>query len=328
MEDRIPVDVADLLHELDFTIAEGSTPRSWQLRAPTGETYDVELATPVDRVTAYTTRNIRNHHDSAARPVLVGESATNGVVADARAGRLNLLTESPTQLIINGTAHTLNRPQSTPRPRPAPQRPAWYRWGVERQLVSATTPLRQAELADLLGTSQQTISNAARTLGDLVTDRGTGLEAVNKRRLLHHWAGEYPGAGGQEFGWYSLDTAVEQTHKAVDIATLLDADPLISGDVAADHLAPWKLPTLGRIYITAPVDLADDGFIPSPIEEATLVTCVPKDPTVWRSAPASRHHERNFADTALVYWDVRTGADADSGEAADQLANYIVKGHS
>lgn len=324
----MPVDVVDLLHELDFTIAEGRTSLSWQLRAPTGEIYDVELTAPVDRVTAHAARNVRHHLDAAAWPVLVGESATNGVVADARAGRLNLLTESPLQLIINGTAHTLNQPQPLPRPRPTPLRPAWYRWGVERQLLTATTPLRQAALADLLGTSQQTISNAARTLGDLVADRGRGLEAVDRRSLLHHWAGEYPGAGGQEFGWYSLDTAVEQTHKAADIATLLDADPLISGDVAADELAPWKLPTRGRIYITAPVDLTDDGFIPSPIDEATLVTCVPKDPTVWRSASAPSRHERKLADIALVYWDVRTGGDADSDEAAGQLENYIVKGHS
>jgi hypothetical protein len=316
----MPVDVADLLHELDFTIAEGSTPRSWQLRSPTGETYDVELTTPVTRVTAHTARNIRSQHDATVRKVLVGESATKGVITDARAGHLDLLTESPLQLIINGTSHALELPAPTSWPRPSPQRPAWFRWGVERQLLISTTPLRQAALADLLGTSQQTISLAVRTLGDLVTDHGKGIEAADRSRLLQHWADEYPGTGGQEFGWYSLDTAAEQSRKAVDIASRLDANPLVSGDVAADQMAPWKLPTRGRVYVNSPVDLADDGFVPAPLEEATLVTCTPKDPTVWRTAP----HDQHLADAPLVYWDVRAGGDADSREAADQMAKYIV----
>ena len=316
----MPVDVTDLLHELDFTIAEGSTPRSWQLRAPTGETYDVELTTPVTRVTAHTARNIRTRHDTAVRQVLVGESATTGVVTHAQAGHLDLLTESPLQLIINGTSHALDLPAPTTWRQLSPQRPAWFRWGVERQLLITTTPLRQAALADLLGTSQQTISFAVRTLGGLVTNHGKGIEAADRSRLLQHWADEYPGTGGQEIGWYSLDTAVEQTRKAVDVASLLNANPLISGDVAADQLASWKLPTRGRVYVDSPVDLADNGFVPAPLEEATLVTCIPKDPTVWRTARYAEH----LADAPLVYWDVRAGGDPDSGEAADQMEKYIV----
>ena len=40
----------------------------------------------------------------------------------------------------------------------------------------------------------------------------------------------------------------------------------------------------GRVYVSGPIDLADDGFVPVPLQEANLVTCVPRDPTLWRLA--------------------------------------------
>ena len=107
----------------------------------------------------------------------------------------------------------------------------------------------------------------------------------------------------------------------------MGAAPLISGDVAADRIAPWKMPGKGRIYIKSPVDLVDDGFVPAPIDAATLITQIPRDPSIWALAGAVGTEmpgdEFHSADEVLVYWDVLHGNDADSVEAATHLARSI-----
>ena len=135
--------------------------------------------------------------------------------------------------------------------------------------------MRQSVIASALGTSQQSVSNAAGHLAGLVTDCGEGLVATDRARLLEHWRNEYTGPGGQAFGWYSLDPVAEQVSKAVEVAKFLDISPLVSGDIAADRIAPWKLPVRGRVYVDGPVDLADEGLVPAPSRRP-------------RSSPASR----------------------------------------
>lgn len=323
------VDAVDLLRKLDFTIAEGATGRSWLLRSPAGATFEVELTPAVERLNAHAVRHSRAHRGNSARPLMVGRSATDGVVENARGGHIDILTERPLRLIVHGNTYMVEPSTPKPRPRNPPKRAAWYRWAVERHLLLADSPLRQAAIAGILRTSQQTVSNAARQLGPLATDRGAGLEAVSNDQLLSHWVDEYPGPGGQEFGWYSLDPAVQQTLKAVKVAQRLDAAPLVSGDVAADRIAPWKLPTRGRVYVTSPIDLAGDGFVPAPADEATLITCVPEDPTLWYLTSALTAADGvALADTVITYWDVLTSGDIDSGEAAAQLERRIAEGNT
>lgn len=320
------IDVVDALRELGFVLSEGPIVRSWLLRSPDGETYDVELAAPVERVTAHSIRSVRSRSGLPSRQVFVGRTATDGVHAEARSGRIDLFTQSPLQLIVRGTVHELEASAPAPRQRPVTRRVAWYRWALERLLLISELPLRQTAIADVLGTSQQTVSNAARTLGALVVDDGSGLQAADKRLLLQRWAEEYAGPGGQEFGWFGLESTTDQVNQAVEVAELLDADPLVGGDVAADRLAPWKLPTRGRVYVKKPIDLSDDGFVPAPVDEATLITCIPQDPTLWRLAAWGRAGSASsLADAALVYWDVLVSGDIDSAEAAERIERLLVK---
>lgn len=325
----MPVDVVTLLRELDLAINEGRTSRSLLLRTPGGETLDVVPSTPVERLTAHSVRGHLTHPGLGITALMVGQTATEGVVEQARAGKINILTQNPLQLIHGGTTYTVDEAPPPIQPRRA-TRPAWTRWAVERYLLLANEPSKQPVIAEILGTTQQSVSNAALTLGPLVTDHGNGLVATHKRALLAHWLNDYTGPGGQEFGWYSLDTAAEQTTKAVALANLLNIAPLISGDVAADRIAPWKLPSRGRVYVSGPIDLTGEGFVPAPVDEATLITCVPRDTTLWRlsdNGPATADSTHLvLADAAIVYWDVLAGGDPDSADAADHLADHITGG--
>lgn len=321
------VDVVTLLRELDFGITEGGSSRSWLLRAPSGETYGVEPTVPSQRLTAHVVRSL--HGNAARGHLLVGSTATDGILELARQGHLDVLTEVPLQLILRGKTYTIG--DSAPEPhKSAAARPGWTRWAVERYLLLASAPARQPVIADAVGSSQQSVSNAAKKLGALTADHGEGLMAADKGALLEHWRQDYTGPGGQEFGWYSLDPIVDQTTRAAAVANALDTAPLVSGDVAADRLAPWKLPSRGRIYVNGPIDLAGDGFVPAPVSDATLVTCVPRDPTLWRlvdlgPAPIAPGGIA-LADAAMVYWDLATSGELDSAEAALHLAGLIVKG--
>lgn len=324
------VDIVQLLRELDLAINEGRTSRSLLLRTSGGATLEVVPSTPVERLTAHSVRSHLTHHGLGSTALLVGQTATEGIVEQARAGRINILTEDPLLLVHGGITYTVDEIPPPERPRRA-SRPAWTRWAVERYLLLIDEPSRQPVIAEILGTSQQSVSNAALKLGPLVTDQGKGLIATDKRALLEHWLNDYTGPGGQEFGWYSLDTASEQTMKSVALANLLNVAPLISGDVAADHIAPWKLPSRGRVYVSGPIDLTGEGFVPAPVDEATLITCVPRDTTLWRltangTVTGAGSNHSVLADAAIVYWDVLAGGDPDSVEAADRLAEHIIGG--
>lgn len=320
------IDIIDLLRELEFTIAEGTAEGSWQLRSPTGAAFLVHLARPVNRLTAHAVRSSGTFSSRNTQALHIGLSATSGVIDQAKAGKLNVLTEKPLQLIVGGTVFTVQQHnESVPAP-PRPSRPAWIRRAVERCLLLVAGPLRQSEIADLVGTSQQSVSTACRRLGSMVAVTNYGAEVTDPEALLAHWLKEYPGAGGQEFGWYSLDPVVEQTLAAFQVAKLLDARPLISGDVAADKMVPWKLPAKGRVYVDSPIDLAGNGFVPAPLEEATLVTCVPRDPTLWKLTGLEAlpvYDDVQLADPALVYWDLYYSGDLDSLEAANHLKPLI-----
>lgn len=325
------VDAAALVRELGLRISEGSSEWSWLLRTPDGNFFEVEPITPVERLTAHRVRAVSAGRSMRPDRVLhVGKSATDGVVENAEAGKINVLTAEPVRLIYDGRSYVADpEPQSRSQLRPTRTgRPAWIRWALERYLLLTPEPSRQAVIADLLGTAQQSISRAAQQLDGLVIDEGAGLMAVNRAKLLEHWRSEYTGPGGQEFGWYSLDPVAEQVKRTIDLATLLEVKALVSGDIAADRLAPWKLPSRGRVYVTGPVDLGGDGFVAVPVEEASLITCVPRDPSLWQLAPtleaAAGSNDHPIADAAIVYWDLLMSTDPDSGEAADQLAALLV----
>lgn len=326
------VDVANLLHELDVLVTEGSSRSSWLLRTPDRTSFEVTPSVPTESLNARQIRIDASPQTSADRRVLhVGRSATPGVVERAEAGEFDILTAEPTRLIHAGrTYEAASAPSLRRRPREKTGRPAWVRWALQRYLLLTPSPNRQPVIAEALGTTQQSVSRAAQALQGLVTDEGKGLLAPDRARLLEHWRSEYAGPGGQEFGWYGLDPVTEQVDQVVNIAALLEVPALVSGDVGADRLAPWKLPMRGRVYVAGPIDLSDDGFVPAPLGEATLITCVPRDPTLWRLAPHVEEAEGSdgfpIADAAIVHWDLLMSGDQDSGEAAQQVSRLLTGG--
>lgn len=322
------VDVAELLHELDVTFSAGSSQQSWLLRAPDGTSFELELAPSAERLNAVRVRSTSTNSSNRSGAILhVGISATASVIDRARTGEFSILTSDPIRLIHAGRTYEATVPPPRPQPPRHSGKPAWSRWALQRYLLVTTAQCRQHAIADVLGTTQQSISRAAQALGSLVSDEGSGLFAPDRQRLLEHWLSEYPGPGGHEFGWYGLDTPVENVTRAVSLADELQIHTMVSGDVAADSIMPWKLPQLGRVYASGPIDLSVEGFTPAVLAEANLVVCIPRDPTLWRLSQVALgdngEHTLPLADAAIVYWDLLMSGEQDSDEAAEHLSKIL-----
>lgn len=227
----------------------------------------------------------------------------------------------------------------TRRPGPIP----WGRLGLVRVLLTGSA-MSQAELATVTGLSQPAVSMVLKDLAGRgavgARDRGhaTRWEATDLGVLLSEWVGEYPGPGGVSTYWYGLDPLEEQTRNAV---SLLEArayqsgqgnPPVVSGDAAADLIAPWRRPLRATIYASHGADLTPLGLTPATPEEATIELTVPKDQLVWPSKAAKRLLRYlkpsplfELADPFQVIYDMRRAPGVDADQAAHQVELAVVE---
>jgi len=221
------------------------------------------------------------------------------------------------------------------RPGPVP----WGSLAVVRQLLQRPAAT-QRTLAKAAGVSQPRVSQtlAALAAGRLVARQDRGWMAGDFDQLLRWWLDRYPGPGGISTYWYGLTAPQDQAQRVVDLlwtptqaGTDVAGEELaaVSGDVAADLLAPWRAPTRAVIYAHAGADLSAAGLAPSGVEEATVELIMPQDHGVW-SAPGGRGGADGrpgaslpLADPVQILWDVRRGPGPDSGEAAGRVWDFL-----
>ncbi|MET8651775.1 helix-turn-helix domain-containing protein [Nocardia aurea] len=257
---------------------------------------------------------------AAPRTLYVAPSAAAGVEKAARAGVVDLLTSDPPLVILDG--EVLLGPAAAGRNL---GRTAWGRWAVQRILAVAREPMTQTELATIVGVSQQAVSNALRRIPEAVHG-GDGWSAPTD--LLDTWLRAYPGPGGAVAAWYGLDDPASQADAALGLLSELALPSALSGDLAADMLSPWRIPSTVRLYVPEHVDFTPIGMSPAEASDATMVIVVPEDPTVFHVA--SRRGPRAgklLADPAIVLWDLlNTSTGPAVEEAAATLRSAIGEG--
>lgn len=226
--------------------------------------------------------------------------------------------------------------------------------GVRRTRAPATGELQivktllllggrtQQELARWASVSQPRVSQVLKRLAerDLVrlspdqdgtTPRRTWT-VVDWDRLLRHWTSGYPGPGGVTTYWYGLDAPVRQVRAALGV---LGGAVLVSGDVAADAIAPWARPAHATLYTDAGADLSAADLTPSPAADSTLALTVPGETGLW---PFADHWWRvvhrdpapgglPLADPLQVLHDVHRSPSVDADQAVDALTARIHELH-
>ncbi|GAA1767030.1 ArsR family transcriptional regulator [Agromyces humatus] len=209
---------------------------------------------------------------------------------------------------------------TTPTLPKSSRRTPWGRFALLRALCRTREPRTQAQLAEEVGITQAAVSQSLSKLGELVARESSGWSAAKVRPLAEKFLAEYPGAGGIGVNWFALDSVNAQAEKVLSAGRAENA--ILSGDVGADRIAPWRVPTKAIIYADSGLDLAKVGFARTLAERATLELRVPADPTLWSTANAYAGGQRpSTADPLIVAHDVlRTG-----GSDADEAVEHVVK---
>jgi hypothetical protein len=159
---------------------------------------------------------------------------------------------------------------------------------------------------------------------DLVDRESDGWTLTDWDQALKVWLATYPGPRGVVTYWSGLEDVWSSTLTALDG---LPDSVVVSGDPAADLLAPWRQPRVATIYAPSMGDLTSTGLVQvAASTDGTVAVCVPEDRTVWPTEPITRtFRDRpvNVADPIQVLSDVTRSPDENAIQAAVGLTRWI-----
>lgn len=263
--------------------------------------------------------------------LLVMLRATSATVDAACRLGWNVVTDAGAVSVQLGASRLQRTVPKLTEPTPARRGPVpWATFTLVRRLL-AIAPITQVELAGMAGVGQPRVSRILGMLRDLklVEQVAGGWRPVDWEGLASWWLATYRGPAGVTSYWYSLDDVATQTARALQVlAGVPGSDPVVSGDEAADLLAPWRHPDYLTVYVKAATSLASAGFVPvgSPAE-ATLTLCAAKDMGIWLPAPWVVG-DVPLADPLQVAYDLSSSPTVDSDEALVQLWQALRTRHA
>lgn len=221
---------------------------------------------------------------------------------------------------------------SAQAPKRPPGRPGRGVFSVVRALFAMEGGARQEEIAEFAHVGQAAVSKAVSRLAelDLVARGPHGWQVINRAGAVSWWLANYPGPGGIETHWFGVDSIGEQAYRAYVALDRQRARPLMSGDVAADLVAPWRTPRRATLYAQRGVDLSEVGLTPSDASAATLTLVLPQDAGVWPVSKAPvviemrGHGDVARANAFQVLYDLSRSPGPDVDEALEAWRTWMV----
>lgn len=212
------------------------------------------------------------------------------------------------------------------------RKPAWGRYALMRSLLRTSAPRRQVALAEESGVSQAAISHILSANPDETLRHDAGWMAADPARLFDTFMELYPGPQGITTNWFALASVREQAHRVLAAAPS-DVQLLISGDLAADHIAPLRRPIKAVLYASTGLSHTDGrsrlpqhGFAESKAIHATLEFVVPADTTIGATARAWERtlDKATTVDPLIAAWDVARTGGSDASEAVFKLREHVL----
>jgi hypothetical protein len=185
-------------------------------------------------------------------------------------------------------------------------------------------------LAAQAGVSQPRASQILHQLCDLkLADRsGHGRWEPRREALLDRFLAEYPGPGGSELYYYSLDSPVDVAVRAGQVTTA-GRPMLVSADVGPDLILPWRRPSLVILYTGHAIDPSDLKLTEARGKhDANVIMRTPEDRSIFtaRALVAQvRGDDIPLADPLQQIWDLQELGGADRIEAAGRLRQWLLK---
>jgi hypothetical protein len=159
----------------------------------------------------------------------------------------------------------------------------------------------------------------------LVERVGHGRWRPRREALLDRFLAEYPGPGGSERYFYTLDSPADA---AVRAARLLGHQVAVSADVGPDLILAWRRPSEVILYAKQLVDTAGLGFVEAQgRHDANVIVRMPGDESVFPVplwAAEVRDVEVGLADATQMIWDLHDLGGADRLEAAGKLREWLL----
>jgi hypothetical protein len=221
---------------------------------------------------------------------------------------------------------------------PAPKRRSLPRGSGSYAIIRALVGFSGGEdeepgataLAAQAGISQPRASQVLHHLRDLklVDISGHGRWEPHREALLDRFLAEYPGPGGSEHYYYTLDSPVEVAVRAGGAST--PVRPIAaSADVGPDLIVPWRRPSLVILYARHAVDPSDLELTDAQgRHDANVILRIPEDRSVF-PVPALvgrvRGNEVPLADPLQQIWDLQDLGGADRIEAAGRLREWLLE---
>ncbi|WP_459958354.1 hypothetical protein [Mycobacterium avium] len=238
-----------------------------------------------------------------------------------RDGAVDLSISDTGELVLSGAVYRAPTPAHPPR---AVNQRRRRRRAAERVCVLTREHMRQSDIAAAVGVSQQAVS----LMAEKAPLPDTPMTEAARRERLAALSSVPADDGLVETYWYGMESAVEQVRSAIGLGNELTVPILAGGEVAADALRPWRVPTRGLVYAQELIDLSVVDLVEATADEATLTIRVPADPTVWTTATWWRRVSEGEAvgvptvDPVVVLEDLTAGADLGDG-APERLADWI-----
>lgn len=254
--------------------------------------------------------------------LLVAPRATRAAVAAAERQHWSVVTDAGAVAIRFPGNRWVRRDAAAAQPAVTGRSRGPAPWGlltVVRRLLEGA-PLTQVDLARRSQLGQSRVSQLLKPLAAqrLVRRTPRGWTPDDWDRLCDWWLATYRGPGGVTTYWYSLDDVPAQAAKAVQVQAPTGR-VAVSGDAAADLVAPWRRPVQAVVYAERATDLSRAGWTSTDAATATLLLVNPKDPGVWPVEPLAGEHVTAalpLADPVQVLWDLTRAPGSDAGEAA------------
>lgn len=192
-------------------------------------------------------------------------------------------------------------------------------WKVIRELIEREPSESVTALSERAGVSQPRTSQVLRDLEALELLQKTGRSSwiANRRGLAEAFLDQYPGPGGSTTWWYSLAPSTDVGAK------LLEAYPtgLLSGDPAADMVAPWGTPEKTVFYPNAQFEPDDSLVNAHGPGDGNIQIVHHGDRSI---GPAAAPIDSLVRPTQLI-WDLQALGGDTRAEMIDRVITWMVK---
>ena len=198
---------------------------------------------------------------------------------------------------------------------------------IVRYLITTGECPGPTALSEIAGVSQPRASQVLGRLrrAGLVDKTGPSTWSADRSALLAAFLSQYRGPRGSERLLYTLDPLETAATRISELSRRESgAAVALSGDIAADRIAPWRTPTTLLVYAPEPFSTDPLNMIEATgRQDANVIVRYPQDASVFGFEPLIVAGLR-VVDPTQVIWDLNDHNGSDRREAGERVASWLL----